>query len=825
MTLHVYQIESKTNSKGWDSEDVKIKADPTIYLYGRDEKRQKVIKEIKGFRPYFYVESEKILPFSVSKYIFKVGNDIFTSITGAKVRKLYLYNPHYVKIVREELMIHNIKTWEDDVLFVLRFLIDEKDKLEKSGVMLKVSDDIRKLYLDIETTTQSGFPEPRTAKESITCIGCYDSYKKMYYVFLWHPTMSQLDNLKMERKDVVVLPYSNEHQMIKGFLDYYKSISPDMILGWNVGEFDISYIINRMKNLKLDPNELAPAIYNNGSKRSINGVWFWKSEDGNWLNPNINGVVIFDLLKYYKKINLNQLPSYSLDNISKEELGEGKVDVRDLDKCWREDTKKFIEYNVRDIELCIRIEEKRELISFVDGLRQMVGCNFEDFHYFSRLVDILVLKYGKRNNIILPSKIQQAGPYVPKDQRDAQYEGAHVFAKPGLYENVCNLDLKTLYPLIIKSMNISFETILDKPNNNCIKIGDYYFDKDKVGILPAVIDDLLKVSSGYKALRNKAKAGSDDYKKYANLYECAKFVVCTLYGVQANASFRLFDIRCAESITKVGRDVIQLTKKIIEDEGHKVVVIDTDSCFTYLNHHNNEKKECIGEGKRVEALLNTKYDEIVKQYNVTKHYLQIEFEKFFSKLLVGTKKRYAGILTWKEGIEQDNILTIVGFEWIRSSTPKLTKFIQRDILQLVMEGKNYGYIRRYLIEKGLDIFNDKYLASDLAFPSAINQAEYKVDLPRVRGYEWSNKNLKTNFGVGHKPLMMYVKAKDTDAVCFEYDYQFDEAKKLGVEIDKLKMIERIIYMPQHTIFEALGWDLKKIWEELKLKISGQQTLM
>jgi len=1178
MTFHVYLVEYRNDYKngswGYGNDEGKIKATPTIYLYGRDDEGTKSVKQIKGFYPYFYIEKGKEIPSILSPYIYKMEDDGYRNLMGEDVIKVYTYNPGNVKFMRDAFDTYGIKTFEDDIVFVLRFLIDEKDNLAKNGIDLKF--DWRRLYLDIETTMQYEGINAKTAKESITCIGCYDSYDKIYRCFIWHPDFNKIRDIKVE--GVVIIPYPNEEMMLRGWLDFYKDKNPDMLLGWNcvsadtyillesvikqlkdtregdetniygkikkkkysgkkicyeisdwlgntinvtdehiipvvykeknsyknydslikevrdkkVGdirresrgkdifllselkenknknfknlpedlfwllgiiytdgtynpkerivsicnkdknlikrvdgiskkyglkvnkwkkyewkvhwdkcyyydlylrkdnklsnllfsfiynksgkkeldienlshlsfsqfthffsglvdgdgsvdkdygivslsntkkedmkklqtllfynnvlssytshsdtlsiikrernnhfltllkkqivirykkdnlvipkngkcyddkrkslklmcsgnnylikvksikeigekecydietekhyfnangikvhncaEFDISYIANRLDVLRLGKDKLCT----NGSRR---GVWFWESEDGSWLKPNISGTVIFDLLKYYKKINLNQIPSYSLDNVSQEELGEGKEEIVNADKCWRETPEKLIKYNRKDIELSMRIAEKRELVEFVDGMRQMIGCNFDDFHYFSRLVDILVLSYAKRHSIILPSKRKVAGPYIPKDEREAGFEGAFVYALPGLYNNVCALDLKTLYPLIIKSMNISFETLCDDGD---IKIGECSYTTKKIGILPAVIDDLLQVSLDYKSKRDKAKAGSDDYKKYANLYECAKFVVCTLYGVQATPSFRLFDIRNASSITMVGREIIQFTKKLMEDEGHTVVVVDTDSSYVVLNEKFKEKDECIAEGKRLVSLLNEKYNEFATAKGASNHYFQIKFEKFYDKLIVGKKKRYAGHMIWKEGYDQDYI-TITGFEFVRSSSSKRTKFIQRDILEMILQGKDYEEVKSYIVSECRKIYSGHYKPSEIAFPSAINKSEYENDLPRIRGMLWSNNHIGTKFKSGDKPLMLYVKdeKKETDSVLFEYDSEFAKAEEMGISIDKIKMIERVVFMPLATIFESMNWDLEKIEEEVKLAFKGQTTI-
>ena len=181
MTLHMYKIEYRNDfsNSSYGDPDSKRLAQPIIYLYCRDDEGKKVIKKIKNFQPYFYIDIDANIPSFLSKYVVKIEEVEYTTIMGEKCKKIYTQNPMNVKFLREELVHHGIKTFEDDILYVLRFLIDHKKKLETQGVDLKADTTARRMYLDIETSTDEGFPEPKYAQEAITCITCYDSFKKL----------------------------------------------------------------------------------------------------------------------------------------------------------------------------------------------------------------------------------------------------------------------------------------------------------------------------------------------------------------------------------------------------------------------------------------------------------------------------------------------------------------------------------------------------------------------------------------------------------------------------------------------------------------------
>ena len=824
MTNHIYHVEYKNEFKNrYYNELGKIKAESVLYLYGRDDNKKKVIKTIRGFFPYFYIESGKIIPDELKEYIYKIDDKEYKNILGEKVTRIFTFNPTNVKFMRDILDMYNIRSFEADVLYVLRFLIDNKDELSKMDMDLK--GEWRKMYIDIETTMQYGGVDVKAAKEQITCVGCYDNYNKKYYCFLWHPDYNKIKDIRVE--GVVVNAYPDEETMLRGWLNFYQECNPDILLGYNCSEFDIPYIARRLDILRIGKDNLCV----NKSATTNGGYWEWESENGEWLNPNINGLVIFDVFKYYKKINLNEIASYSLDNVAKEELDEGKVEVKNIEQCWRETPELFIQYNKKDSELTMRIEEKRELVEFVNTMRSLVGINFNDFEYFSRMVDILLLRHARNKGIILPSKPKTHEKYIPKDEREANYEGGFVDCVKGLYKNVCNLDLKTLYPTIIKGMNISFETLRTDGSGE-IKIGDVSYTTKQIGIIPSVIDDTLKLSAGYKKLRNESDVHSYEYKKYANLYEASKFIVLALYGVQATPVFRLYDVRNADSITRVGREIIKFTRDIVESEGHKNIQSDTDSTYVALNENFKSKEVCVAEGLRLVNLINERYNDFAKSKGVSSHYFEIKMEKFLSRMLAGKRKRYSCIEIWKESKNIDDgwldkpKFISVGFETNRSSSSALTKEIQAEVMQMILNDKSYDEIKEYVINKSTDIQNGKLLPSILALPTAINKSHYENNLPVTRALEWSNRRLKTNYKVGQKNLMIYVidPRNETDVVMFEHNYEFDESKKLGIEIDKIKMIERDILMPLTTIFEAINWDIEKIRQDIMMKIEGQTTL-
>ena len=753
---------------------------PIVYLFGRNEKNEKKILTDSNFEPYFYISKKEKIP-NVPE-IKKVESG-YINLFGNEVIKITTNSPSDVARLRDWFN----ETWEDDILFNLRYVLDNIDtKLKEKNISwIGGYNNWRKCYIDIETTIGDGFPNPKTSQNQITAITIYDSYEKKYSCFVWRDDLKK--EIKEEENKKIYL-FTNEREMLVTFCKIFSHLSPDIICGWNIEGFDLPYIINRLDRLRIGEKYLLSPIrkvYVRGEKYS---------------DAVIGGVAIVDAIKIYRQTHKGELRSFSLRNVALDELGIDKGIVNAEEEWKKSDINKLLDYNCKDVELVVKIDEKRKLINFVNGICDVAKCNFEDVKFYSRVSDMCCLRYAKQKNIILPSKRRL-------NENREKYEGATVIAIPGLYENVISLDFTSLYPNIVKSFNLSLETIDEKGDIDCLKMKT---SSKKIGIIPSVVDELINIRKIYKKKQMECVFGSDEYYVWDAIQQAAKNLYCVLgYGVNALTSFRMHDQKIAESITAIGRELLGQTIKIIEKEGHKVIQGDTDSTYIKLNEKFKTLGEILKEAKRLLSLLNNQYNKWCRERGAINSTINIKFEKVYKRFLTGTKKRWAGYLLWREG-KLDQGIDIAGFNVRRSDSSNFTRNFQKEILEKILKGVSKQYILDYINQEVKKIKKGEYDYEYIGIPTKLNKpiSNYVTNLPVCRGVKWSNKNLGTYFKEGDKFLMVWCKG-NPDVICFEYNNQLKQID-INNKIDIDRMIKRNIIMPLETIFEACTWNAKYI---------------
>jgi DNA polymerase elongation subunit (family B) len=423
------------------------------------------------------------------KYGYKKDiNGEFTTIYGDKVSKVTEFDDKDKEI------------FESDVSPLNRTLID----------LYYDNDDVsinhRVMYIDIETRVEGGVSESSEAAQPITAIAYY--YNKLYTCLI----LDDDEELKqIKNNDREIIPFKTEKQLLLYFIKQFKLINPTIITHWNGDDFDVPYILNRITNVL----SLAHA-------KSLSSIGLVKYND--YSNTySIAGVNSLDMMKLYKKFVMGEEPSYSLDNISIKELGEGKIQFEgSFDSLKKNDINKFIEYNINDVVLLVKLEEKLKYITLTIDTCHVGHCVYEDIYTNSRIIDGAALVFLKRNNLIAPNKrhihkLELLEDYhknsykeriymkdninrkeVPlkgvlkfkkstsafitvaydnfesnyfilaeplKEELNRDYEigiellGAYVkLPEPGLYDLLFDLDLASEYPFIIMNINISPET-------------------------------------------------------------------------------------------------------------------------------------------------------------------------------------------------------------------------------------------------------------------------------------------------------------------------------------------------------------------------------
>ena len=768
---------------------------PIIYLFRR-ENRKKIVEEITTYRPYFYVSQNELI-IDKSKILRIEDTEIRAFMTGERVKKVTAYTPYDIYDLRKQMS----KTYEADIPFTLRYLIDNVEE--------NVVQEYRIMYLDIETTVGTSFPNPQNPYQNITTISFYDNYSEEMITLAWR---KDLKNEKVKVKDGYIYYFSNEREMLIFFIKAVIAIDPDIITAWNI-KFDLGYLIARMGLLKLDTTKLSPL-------GQVKIYQPWNSDDA-YGDVAIRGRVVFDLMVGYMNINLTGLTSYSLDAVCEKELGTKKIVVWDYDKVWLEDLSKLIEYNRYDVELMIKLDRQMDIIYYYEEMKNL-SCmdNIDSCKWYSRVLDTLILRKYK-NQIVFPTK----GQYIKQDE--PTIEGAFVHEpKNGLWEDIIVFDFKALYPKIIQTFNLSKECIVEEDDGgDYIRINGICLRKDIVGILPSVVQDLFDLRDVYEKNRDKNEPGTWEYNIWNRKDFACKFLVNALYGINVLTSFRIYDPRIASTITFVGRELNKWATKIVTDLGYKVVYGDTDSIFVHIPKEKLDGNDIIQIGKEVENVINKSLSDYCKQYKFKEHELKMIFEKYYTSMLIPVrKKKYAGWQKWKKGKWVDKI-DIVGFEARRSDSTKLAVKVQESVLDMLLKKKEMDEIYTLIIDIGINIVQGKYKPSELAIPSKLEKLQYEMDLPRIRAKEWAKKTLGLNFVVGTKFLVLYTDEKQMgfDVMGFQFDEQIQHIKiKLNID----KNLDVNIFMKLNTIFESLG-KLKEV-ELLKQKvydrIAGQQYL-
>lgn len=772
--------------------------EPVITIFCRDTDKNLFQVKITGFKPYCYV------PVFEAEQIPNCGGIIdrtatYLAIDGVAVYKVEFRTPSGIKKLRD----HGITVYEGDVPYPNRFLIDRGitrgirvplepvingetiDYTEIEPITLDV--DPRICFLDIECESSNGFP--KAIRDPIIAITVWDSYKKAYFSFTWgfdgdseHWRGIEMPEYSSRNNHKVIL-YPSESSMLHGFIQYLDTIDPDIISGWNVQEFDIPYIVERLNQLRIESNSLS----------RIKTV-----ED-----DKIRGRSVFDLLIAYKRFQVKAQDSYKLDAIAERELGRNKVNLPDsINVLFKTDKKTLLYYNLVDVELCVGIDEKNKIIDFYYELARYVGTTIDRATYPSNLIDNYILRKSK-GRFVLPTKQRELGNHEP-------FQGALVFnAVSGIYQNVVVFDLKSLYPMSMLTINASFET--KDRNGELVAPSGTRFRKHPPGLMRDIIADLLKERQKFKDERDSYPYGSKEWELLDKRQSAVKIVMNAYYGVSGYPGFRLYDPEIAAAITSIGREVIGHTRDFIETAGYRVLYGDTDSCMVEIPEKSIES--VIEKAKELEAGLNKSYGEFAKtKLNADEHFFSIRFEKIYQKFFQpGVRKRYAGQLVWKEG-EPVNIIDIVGFEHRRSDSALITRKLQEKIFDIIFSTGDIDEVRQYIRKTVKKFRTNRYSLDCIGIPGGFSKPleDYAIKDTHVKGALYSNKFLKTNFQAGDKAKRVYIKSvsgkyPQTEVVCFE------DGTKLPQEfvIDTERMLTLTIRNPLDRILVSLGltWEM------------------
>lgn len=546
----------------------------------------------------------KVFKYEPYAYIVDKNGDCIT-IDNHRCKKVSTWSPEAEKMGM---------VYEHNVSPTTRFLIDKYLDSDK------VSDQTKILYLDIEVAKEDAYSTPEDADNTVTAITYVATGDDKYTCLLLDPGNASTKNttvdIQLKKKengqivdgetktiDVDIITFHSERELLRSFMMRYQKIGHNIITGWNVEFFDMPYLYNRIVKLF----DYAFADLFSPDAKIVKRTYLKERQ-----TISIAGVTIYDYLTMYRKFTFTDQSNYRLDTIAKFELYRGKIEYEgDLDHLYKTDIVKFAKYNIVDVELVVALEEKMRLIMTGLGLCHKGHVQHQDILFTSMYLDGAFLTYCKRNNMVASANRSAAS---------GKAQGAFVRKPtPGLYKWVYDLDLTSLYPSIIISLNISPETKVgiieswdeleyakgtqstynvnfysdntvlgnfddsfdeSKPmhielqgssnlkkwldeNEYGIASNGVIYDQKKEGVIPAILKMWFDERSEYKNLRKKYEKEGDI--KNAEYYDgqqlITKILLNSFYGVLLLPSFRFYDKQNGEAVTLTGQSVIHHSSK------------------------------------------------------------------------------------------------------------------------------------------------------------------------------------------------------------------------------------------------------------------------
>lgn len=488
--------------------------------------------------------------------------------------------------------------------------------------------------LDIETTSEEGFPDAYKATEMINALTFYSSFYKTFFVFSLNG-FGEWDKeafLKEYPLSIKHIPCDTEEELLKKFVAIWIKRYPDIVTGWNIEKFDMPFLINRIHKILGEEyvKSLSPWNIVNEQKS--------KDEFGNSVvYYNILGISILDYIEYYKKFRLINRKSYKLGYIAEIELGYGKLSHDEFETFkdfYTNGYSKFISYNVIDVFVVLQLDKKFGYLNLICTLAYMAKINFEDVSSPVKFWEMMIFNdFRKEKRIIPPKEVKQ---------KDSQFEGAFVFEpKVGIHEWIVSFDLASLYPHVVMQYNISPENIIENEREFlniddivkkqksidypiegcCIAASGYYYKNNPDAIMPRLMNRLYQKRK-YHQKQKKLYYGKDDnaYQKHDSFQYAIKIAINSLYGCLGTPYFRYYDVRNAESVTLTGQLSIKWIYKAITEfintitsgkEKQPIVAGDTDSVVgdsIILLQNSSMKIEDIFE-KEGKYLVNDKFNE------------------------------------------------------------------------------------------------------------------------------------------------------------------------------------------------------------------------
>jgi len=725
-------------------------------------------------------------------------------------------------------------------------------------------DKIKIFTLDIETTCENGFPDVENPQEQLLCITVKNQSNKQ--ILTWG-----VGDFKTDREDVTYVKCKTESHLIMEFMKFWMKNYPDVITGWNTKFFDLPYLMNRIKMIAGDKviNKMSPWHLVRREEITVMG------------RPQtvytLYGTVMLDYFDLYKWFIPTKQESYKLDYIGQVELGEGKDDSPyDTFKDWyTNDFQSFVDYNIQDVEIVDKLEDKLGLIELALTIAYESKVNYDDIFSQVRVWDTLIANHLMSKKICVPPREDHV--------KESKYEGAYV-KEPleGMHKWVVSFDINSLYPHIIVQYNISPEKILGvksqgisvnnllygkaklgylKTEGACIAPNGATFKNDNQGFLPEMIETMYKERVIYKKRMLKAKKEyqknkTEELKKEIarchNIQWARKIALNSAYGAVGNQYFRYYDVRQASAITTAGQFIIRFIEnkmneylnQVLQTMGKAdyVIASDTDSIYLVLDKlvektckdkSDNEVVDFLNKvcEQKLEPYIEKCFAELSDYTNSFKNAMVMKREVIANKGIWTAKKRYMLNVLDDEGVRLAKPkLKIMGIEAIKSSTPEVCRSKIKEAINLIMTSTEKD-LQNFVADFREEF--SKMTAEQVSFPRSCNHIKryydsnsiFKKGTPiHVKGaliYNHHIKRLKLAYKypyINEGDKIKFVKLKDPNPFKFDvvsYMGRLPHEFELEKYIDYDTQFQKTFIDPLSFILNSIGW---KVEEEANLEL-------
>lgn len=717
-------------------------------------------------------------------------------------------------------------------------------------------DKIKIVGIDIEVTAENGFPNVESSSEEVLLISVQDNFTKEITTFGSRPYTKVISGVKY-------IYCSDESQLLKEFLIFWQMLSPDIVTGWNINFFDIPYLARRIERVLGESftKKLSPWDIINERRIHVKG-----NEE---ITYDIMGISSLDYLDLYKKYTYTTQESYKLDNIAFVELGENKLDnpednFRDFyTKHWE----LFVEYNIHDVRLVDRLEDKMKLIELLITMAYNAKINYEDVFSQVRMWDSIIYNYLRDHNIVIPEKT--------RSNKTESFEGGFV-KDPiiGMHKWVASFDLNSLYPHLIMQYNMSPETLTDQRlsvnvekllagevdtsyahrNDLALSGNGWCYRKDKRGFFPILMEKMYVDRSKYKkqmlAVQQKYEQTKDKFllkeiSRLNNLQMGMKIALNSAYGAIGNQYFRYFDVRIAEGITTSGQLSIRwmanefnryMNKILKTEDKDYVIAIDTDSIYLSLEDLVNLTCDGKTDEQKIKYMdkicedmfqpfVDGTYQKLADYMNAYSQKMQMKREVLADTAIWTAKKRYILNVHNSEGVQYEKPkLKVMGLEMIKSSTPQVIRSKMKEVLRVILEG-DVGNLRKF-VENFRQEFNNLPV-EQIAFPRSVNGLRqyagsstiYSKGTPiHCRGALLYNHHIKA-----HKLDKKYQTIREGDKIKFVYlkvpntiqeniiSFLGELPKELALHkyVNYQLMFEKVFLDQLGDLIQPIGWTLEE----------------